>query len=106
MKCDEDTKIIIYSGVVDLRKGSVGLRNLVGSTELKTLYLFSNRSRNLLKYLQVDKFGISTGARRLSSGLFQWPESPLGSQCINSLELEYLLNGNSIKKLRLKTLLS
>ena len=50
---------------MDLRKGADGLRALVGEAEQGVLYLFSNRTRALLKFLSVDSTGVFCGTRRL-----------------------------------------
>ena len=45
----EDSKVVLFHGVVDLRKGAAGLVALVDDSEPHTWYLFSNRSRTLIE---------------------------------------------------------
>jgi len=96
----------VYGGVVDLRKGADGLRALVGEAEQGVLYLFSNRTRALLKFLSVDSTGVFCGTRRLHHSRFDWPESPEGRQKLTRDEPACLLMGGDVKKLRFKRLLS
>jgi len=102
----ETERCYVYGGVVDLRKGADGLRALVGETEQGVLYLFSNRTRALLKFLSVDSTGVLCGTRRLHHSRFDWPESPEGRQRLTCEELACLLMGGDVKKLRYKRLLS
>ncbi len=50
---------------MDLGKGASGLISLVGDIEEQALYLFSNRSRNLLKGLYHDEYGTGLSCCRL-----------------------------------------
>ncbi len=102
----DNDRCYVYGGVVDLRKGADGLRALVGEAEHGVLYLFSNRTRALLKFLSVDSSGVFCGTRRLHHSRFDWPESPEGRQKLTSEELACLLIGGDVKKLRLKTFLA
>ena len=69
----EAERIYVYGGVVDLRKGADGLRALIGSTESDALYVFSNRTRGLLKFLIVDATGVWCGTRRLHQSVLKYP---------------------------------
>ena len=99
-------RIFVYGGVVDLRKGADGLRALVGATEPDVLYIFSNRSRELLKFLSVDATGVWCGTRRLHRSRFAWPESPAGKERLTTAELAWLLAGGDVRKLRQKSRLT
>jgi len=61
----QSEQIYVYGGVVDLRKGPDGLRAILGDTALEVFYVFSNRTRALLKFLSVDATGVWCGTRRL-----------------------------------------
>ena len=102
----ETERCYVYGGVVDLHKGADGLRVLVGEAEKGVLYLFSNRTRALLKFLSVDSTGIFGETRRRHHSRFDWPESPEGRQKLTCEELACLLIGGGVKKLRFKRLLS
>jgi transposase len=106
MEVSQSDRCYVYGGVVDLRKGAPGLSALVGKPDEDTLYLFSNRRRNLLKFLSVDKFGTWVGTRRLHHSRFDWPEDPQGRQKLTAKELACLLIGGDVKKLRMKQLLT
>lgn len=98
----EAERCYVYGGVVDLRKGANTLRALVGGGEPGVLYLFSNRTRALLKFLSVDDSGVWCGTRRLHHCRFDWPESPEGRQRLDADGLACLLIGGDVKKLRMK----
>ena len=102
----EAQRIFVYGGVVDLRKGPDGLRSLVGRIEPEALYVFSNRTRGLLKFLSVDATGTWCGTRRLHHRRFVWPESPDGPQRLTCDELAWLVAGGDVKKLRFKRTLT
>ena len=102
----ESERCYVYGGVADLRKGADGLRALVGEAEQGVLYLFSNRTRALLKFLSVDSTGVFCGTRRLHHSRFDWPESPEGKQKLTADELACLLIGGDVKKLRFRKLLA
>lgn len=102
----EAERIYVYGGVVDLRKGADGLRALIGSAEPEALYVFSNRNRDLLKFLAVDATGVWCGTRRLHHRRFTWPESPEGKQRLTRDELAWLIAGGDVKKLRLSAALA
>ena len=106
MEVSQTEHCYVYGGVVDLRKGAPGLSVLVGKPDEDTLYLFSNRRRNLLKFLSVDKFGTWVGTRRLHHNRFDWPEDPQGRQKLTAKELACLLMGGDVKKLRMKQILA
>lgn len=106
MEVSRSDRCYLYGGVVDLRKGAPGLCALVGNPEEDALYLFSNRRRNLLKFLSVDKWGTWVVTRRLHHNHFDWPEDPRGRQKLTAMELACLLMGGDVKKLRLKELLA
>lgn len=91
--------IILYSGVVDLRKGMGGLSSLVGDVSEGDLYLFSNRQRSLLKGLYRDAYGVRLSCCRLEHGTYSWPESAGGVRELSVEELEYLLQGQDLKLL-------
>ena len=106
MEVSKFDRCFVYGGVADLRKGAPGLSALIGQPEDDVLYLFSNRRRNLLKFLCVDKWGIWVGTRRLHHKCFDWPEHPRGRQKLTAQELACLLVGEDVKKMRLKQLLA
>ena len=94
-------RCFVYGGVVDLRKGADTLRHLVGTPEPGVLYLFSNRTRALLKFLIVDSSGVWCGTRRLHHSRFDWPESPEGRTRLDAGEMAVLLVGGDLRRHRL-----
>lgn len=106
MSSIESEQNYVYGGVVDLRKGPDGLRALLGETEPEVFYVFSNRTRELLKFLSVDSSGVWCGTRRLHHGRFAWPESPQGRERLTRSELAWLIAGKDVKKLRRQLIFS
>lgn len=102
----ESEKCFVYCGVVDLRKGAAGLQALIGTVEADVLYLFSNRTRGLLKFVSVDGTGVWCGTRRLHHGGFVWPESLRSREKLAAGELACLLVGGDLQKYRLRQALS
>ena len=102
----EAERIYVYGGVVDLRKGADGLHALVGDAEPEALYVFSNRTRGLLKFLVVDATGVWCGTRRLHHRRFAWPEIPEGREQLTRDELACLIAGGDLKNLRLQRALA
>jgi len=98
----EADQIFVYGGVVDLRKGPDRLRALVGQPEPQAWYVFSNRTRELLKFLSVDESGVWCGTRRLHHRRFAWPESPAGRERLTTEELAWLMAGGDVRKMRQK----
>jgi len=106
MEISKSDQCYVYGGVVDLRKGAASLQAMLGGVETDVLYLFSNRRRDLLKFLSADKWGVWVGTRRLRHSSFDWPESPEGRQVLTAKELACLLIGGDVRKLRMKQLLA
>ena len=93
----EDAKIILCHGVVDLRKGPAGLLALISEPVPGVWYLFGNRSRNLLKCVRLDRYGIWMGTRRLKHGHFAWIERALGASTLTAQQAEDLCMGKKPK---------
>ncbi len=93
----EGEKIILCHGVVDLRKGAAGLLALLDEPERGTWYLFSNRSRSLMKCLCTDGRGAWVASRRLNHGHVQWLERAAGSSVITLKNADRIAMGEAAK---------
>ena len=80
----ENSKVILFHGVVDLRNGGAGLMALVDDPQPGTWYLFSNRTRSLLKCVRLDRSGLWMGARRLKQGHYHWVERSRGTSILSA----------------------
>ena len=89
---------MICHGVVDLRKGAGGLLALVTSVRPGAWYLFSNRSRSLVKAVQMDGRGLSLVTRRIAQGAFQWLEKAAGASVISVRDASMICDGESLKQ--------
>lgn len=93
----EDSKVVLFHGVVDLRKGAAGLVALVDDPERHTWYLFSNRSRTLMKCVRLDRSGVWMGSRRLKQGHDCWVERSRGTSILDATAAEDLCSGKQPK---------
>lgn len=94
----EGDKVILCHGVVDLRKGASGLLSLLDSPEAGTWYMFSNRTRRLIKCVRTDGTGCWMAARRLKRGHFCWIERAAGSSAIEVSDAQAICTGHRIKR--------
>ena len=94
----EGEKVIMFHGVVDLRKGVTGLLSLLEKPERGTWYLFSNRTRGLIKCLRIDETGNWLVSRRLSRGHFQWIERATASSRISAADAHLICSGGRVKR--------
>jgi hypothetical protein len=93
----EDSKVVFFHGVVDLRKGAAWLVALVDDPEPHTWYLFSNRSRTLMKCVRLDRFGVWMGSRRLKQGHYRWVERSRGTSILDANAAADLCSGKQPK---------
>lgn len=93
----ENSKVILFHGVVDLRKGGAGLMALVDDPQPDTWYLFSNRTRSLLKCVRLDRSGLWMGARRLKQGHYRWVERSRGTSIVSAKAAKELCEGKKPK---------
>jgi len=89
----------------DMRKSFDGLFNEVvlrlgGDPCSGSLYVFSNRSRTIVKMLHWDGTGLCIHAKRLEKGTFRWPkpsEAKEGKLCLEPTALAMLLDGIDLR---------
>jgi hypothetical protein len=99
-----DTKIYVYTGATDMRKGFNGLSGMVRAEFQAdptdgSLFLFINRRRDRMKLLHFDRGGYWLYYRLLESGTFESLvatnlEMPRAQ--IDATELSMLLSGVSL----------
>ena len=93
LKLPEIRRVFAYSEPVDMRKSFDGLLAITAHTLREdplsgTLFLFSNRRRNLVKILFWDRTGFCLYAKRLEQGRFSFRNGELSGR-----ELELMLDG-------------
>ena len=96
-------RIFLYRGAADMRKGFDGLAGIVrGELEADpmdgTLFVFLNRSRDMVKALYWDRDGFALWSKRLERGRFTPPKEDGG--VIGRAELSLLLDGVSVHVIR------
>jgi len=91
-------RVFLASGSTDMRKAINGLSILVEQAlELNPftgdLFVFCNRSRNMIKILYWDNNGFAIWQKRLEKHLFPWPSTADDVVSIGAKELNWLLSG-------------
>ena len=101
------TRIFVFAGVTDFRKGFNGLSGLVADhfdVQLLSghLFLFCNRSRDRIKILFWDNDGLVLWYKRLEAGSYQLPQVDPHSDTleITHTQLSLLLSGIDLTSVR------
>jgi transposase len=94
------SRIFLYRGAVDMRKGFDGLAGIVRDELCEdpmsgTLFIFLNRTRDKIKALYWDRGGYAIWTKRLERGRFALPSE--GDGVIGMGELALLLDGVSVR---------
>lgn len=95
---DSQTRVWLVLGATDMRKAINGLSMIVADhLELDVfsgqLFVFCNRTRNIIKVLLWDHNGFCLYQKRLEKHLFTWPESEEEVMELGTRELKWLLDG-------------
>jgi hypothetical protein len=93
----DQSKVILFHGVVDLRKGAAGLVALIEDPQLRTWYLFSHRTRSLMKCIRLDRSGAWMSSRRLKQSHYHWVERSRGTSVLTAEATEELCAGKKPK---------
>lgn len=97
----------LYRSAVDMRKGFNGLSGLVRNVIDKDptsgeVYVFLNRTRNLIKLLHWEHGGFVIYYKRLEKGTFSPPLSSSDSLAIRWPELVLMIEGIQVERFRQK----
>lgn len=92
------TRLFLYRGRADMRRGFDGLSGMVEehfaeSLFSGSLFIFVNRRRDRVKILYWDHGGLALWYKRLERGRFKMPEGEENTAELNSAELSMLLEG-------------
>jgi transposase len=96
-------RVFLKLGVTDMRK-SINTLSILVQAEMKmdpfaeSLYVFSNRGRNIVKILYWQRNGFCLWMKRLEKERFRWPGTEKEVMEVERHELEWLLNGLDITK--------
>ena len=101
----QNLRIFVALEPVDMRKSFNGLwalaaQKLREDPSQGALFVFSNRRRDRLKVLYVDRTGVCVLAKRLEKGTFRWPSSARAESTKLSLTpeaLQLLIDGVDLK---------
>ncbi len=92
------TKILLATGVTDMRKGFNGLYAMVahvlGEDPLcGHVFVFCSRRRDCIKLFVFDGSGMWVCAKRLEKGTYRWPQATQRVVVMSPTELHLLLGG-------------
>lgn len=94
------TRIFLYCGPADMRRGFDGLSGMVNEHFCESLFsgnlfIFVNRCRNRVKILYWDHDGLALWYKRLERGTFRMPkgEEGGGEAELSTADLAMLLEG-------------
>ncbi len=102
---DPSVKILLCTAPVDMRKSYDGLSALV-SGELKEnpltgkLFVFINKRKTHMKILYFDRTGYCIWCKRLEQGQFNFRSTSQGARPLDWSDLQHLLEGVEVKKIR------
>lgn len=96
-------KVFLAVGPTDMRKSINTLSILVeesmgGDVFSDSLFVFSNRSRTILKILYWDSSGFCLWMKRLEKSRFKWPKDEREVLELDPQELGWLLNGLDVRQ--------
>lgn len=101
------TKIHLATSPIDSRRGYGGLYTLIeqqfdGEPQSGHLWVFFNKTRSLLKIFWWDDGGMVVLGKRLREGTYRitWPQRGQKTVPLTAAELQLLLSGLDIAKLR------
>jgi transposase len=102
-----NARFFLYSSSTDMRKGFDGLSGLVinklGQNPLSgDIFIFINRTRNLVKILVWDQTGFAIWHKRLEQGTFEMPKIEKSQTAleISRQKLMLILEGISLKNIQ------
>ncbi len=96
------TKVYLFAGRTDMRRGISGLVSLVrlqyglDPIEKGTLFLFCGKKKDRIKGLLFEGDGFVLASKRLSQGRYCWPDSPEEARNLTWEEYDRLMNGFTI----------
>ena len=99
-------KVFIHRDYVDMRKAINGLSQIVESAQMGSLmephlFVFSGKTRSVIKILYFDRSGFCLWQKRLEQDKFPWPKKSLDVVVtITPEQLSWLLDGYDIFKVK------
>lgn len=95
--------IYLYPGSTDLRKGRYSLsllaKKINNNDGLHELFLFCNRSNQLIKIYEKDSTGVWVYIRSLDETRFPWPNNIKEACKINKVQINWLLRGLKFERI-------
>lgn len=101
----QQARIWLCTTATDMRKSYNGLsalvKNQLGHDPLSEHYfVFVNRRKTMMKVLYFEPSGYCLWSKRLEQGQFQVRASPNGTRCLSATDLQLLLEGVEVQKMR------
>lgn len=99
------SRIWLYAQPTDMRKSFRGLIVLVKQhlREVPTsgaYFVFINRRKTQMKILYFESSGYCLWSKRLEQGQFNYTENTSGKQALDTLSLQWLIEGIKVEKIR------
>lgn len=99
----DNMQIYLKMGVTDMRK-SINTLAIVVESEMKldlfskSMFIFCNRKKDIIKILYWDKNGFCLWQKKLEKHKFQWPESEREVLKTTDFKLQWLLKGIDLER--------
>jgi transposase len=98
-------RIWLCTEPTDMRKSYNGLTALVKHQLLQNplsghYFVFINRRKTMMKVLYFEATGYCLWSKRLEQGQFQVRAAPSGKRCLSWSDLQLLLEGIEVQKMR------
>lgn len=94
--------IYLFPGSTDLRKGRQSLallaKRIYADNNNHEIFLFCNRSNQLIKIYEKDETGVWLYIRSLDETRFSWPNNMKEACTINKAQINWLLQGLKFEK--------
>lgn len=101
----QQARIWLYTQATDMRKSYNGLSALVKNQLAQNplsghYFVFVNRRKTMMKILYFESSGYCLWSKRLEQGQFQVRASPTGQRSLTWTDLQLLLDGTEVQKIR------
>jgi transposase len=103
LSISNDTNVYFKIGATDMRKSFNSLTALVQTAMhldpySKSVFVFCNKWKRILKILYWDKNGFCLWIKRLETDKFKWPKDSNDVLSISAEQLSWFLNGLDFTK--------
>jgi transposase len=99
------SQVFLHRDPVDMRKGINGLLAIIqiaqmGDWKSNALFVFCGKRRHTLKVLYFDRTGFCLWMKRIERDRFRWPKSEQNVVKMSPEQLDFLLEGYDLSKMK------